>query len=174
VDLADRGSIEVLSGTVQLRLPPDTCVDIEAAEHAVDAVDGALRAGDSRAAWGHAVSAAVIARRPFLAGEDAPWIDARRAKLRTVAVRALSALSRISAMNGEHDLAIQYAGEMIELEPFQETGYRHLMHLHAQRGNRAEALRVFGRCRELFREELGASPSQETEAAFLEILRAGQ
>ena len=45
------------------------------------------------------------------------------------------------------------------------------MRLHAQMGNRAEALRVFGKCRELLREELGADPSQETEAAFLEILR---
>jgi DNA-binding SARP family transcriptional activator len=45
------------------------------------------------------------------------------------------------------------------------------MRLHAQMGNRAEALRVFGRCRELLREELGASPSPETEALFLQILR---
>jgi DNA-binding SARP family transcriptional activator len=30
---------------------------------------------------------------------------------------------------------------------------------------------VFGRCRELLREELGVSPSPETEALFLEILR---
>ena len=34
-------------------------------------------------------------------------------------------------------------------------------------GNRGEALRVFGKCRELFREELGADPSQETERVFL-------
>jgi hypothetical protein len=32
---------------------------------------------------------------------------------------------------------------------------------------------VFARCRELLREELGASPSRQTEAVFLEILRAG-
>jgi DNA-binding SARP family transcriptional activator len=45
------------------------------------------------------------------------------------------------------------------------------MRLHAQMGNRAEALRVFGRCRELLREELGTSPSPEAEALFLHILR---
>jgi DNA-binding SARP family transcriptional activator len=32
-------------------------------------------------------------------------------------------------------------------------------------------LRVFGRCRELLREELGTSPSPQTEAVYLEILR---
>ena len=40
-------------------------------------------------------------------------------------------------------------------------------------GNRGEALRVFGKCRELFRDELGADPSQETERVFLEILQRG-
>jgi len=89
-------------------------------------------------------------------------------------VCGLHILSTISAANGEPGLAIQYATEIIELEPFQETGYRHLMQTHAQMGNRGEALRVFGKCRELFRDELGADPSQETERVFLEILRAGQ
>jgi DNA-binding SARP family transcriptional activator len=41
-------------------------------------------------------------------------------------------------------------------------------------GNRAEALRVFDQCRHLLREELGTSPSPQTEAVFLEILRAGE
>jgi len=48
------------------------------------------------------------------------------------------------------------------------------MQMHAHMGNRGEALRVFGKCRELFRDELGADPSQETERVFLQILRAGQ
>ena len=48
------------------------------------------------------------------------------------------------------------------------------MQMHADMGNRGEALRVFAKCRELFRDELGADPSQETERVFLEILRAGR
>jgi len=62
----------------------------------------------------------------------------------------------------------------VALEPFQETAYQHVMRLHARMGNRAEALRVFGQCRQLLREELGTSPSPQTEAVFLEILRAGE
>ncbi|HJS73007.1 MAG TPA: bacterial transcriptional activator domain-containing protein [Vicinamibacteria bacterium] len=42
---------------------------------------------------------------------------------------------------------------------------------HAARGNRAEAIRVFHRCRELLKEELGVSPSAETEALYLKLLR---
>ena len=133
-----------------------------------------MRSNDTRLAWSNAVALVVIARRPFLPGEDSPWIEARRARLRSLLMRGLLILSKITAANGEYALAVQYATEMIELEPFHETGYRHLMQMHAQMGNRGEALRVFGRCRELFKEELGADPSQETERVFLEILRAGQ
>jgi DNA-binding SARP family transcriptional activator len=171
--LPKTASVDVLSGAVQLRLPADVWIDLEAAAHAIDVADGALRGGELVTAWGHAGGAVSIARRPFLAGEEAPWVETRRARLRAVLVRGLSVLSRISAINREDALAVQYASEIIELEPFQETAYRHLMRLHAQMGNRGEALRVFGKCRELLRDELGADPSPETEAAFLEILRAG-
>ena len=165
-------SVEVRTGTIQLRLPSEVWIDLEHAANSIDDADGALRRGDARQAWGHAVALVIIARRPFLPGEDAPWIEARRDKLRSLLVRGLHLLSHISAANGEHALAVQYATEIIELEPFQETGYRHLMQMHAQMGNRGEALRVFGKCRELLRDELGADPSQETERVFLEILRA--
>ena len=166
--------IDVRTGTIHVRLPSDVWIDLEHAANAIDEAEGALRSNDMRGAWSHAVPLVIIARRPFLPGEDASWIEARRARLRSLLLRGLHILSKITASNGEYALAVQYATEMIELEPFQETAYRHLMRMHSQMGNRGEALRVFGKCRELFRDELGADPSQETERVFLEILRAGQ
>ena len=169
-----RSAVDVRSGTVQMRLPADVWIDLEHAANAIDEAEGALRSGNTRGAWSHAVALVIIARRPFLPGEEASWIEARRLRLRSLLVRGLHILSQITAINGEHALAVQYATEIVDLEPFQETGYRHLMQMHAGMGNRGEALRVFGKCRELFKEELGADPSQETERLFLEILRAGQ
>ena len=166
--------VEVRARTIEIRLPADVWIDLEHAANAIDEAEGGLRNAEPKRAWSHAVALVVIARRPFLPGEEAPWIEARRTKLRTLLVRGLHILSQITESNGEHALAVQYASEMIDLEPFQETGYRHLMQMHAHMGNRGEALRVFGKCRELFRDELGADPSQETERLFLEILRAGQ
>lgn len=169
---ARAGTIDAVCGTIQARLCSDVWIDLEHAANSIDEAEGALRSGDCHRAWGPAVAAVIIGRRPFLAGDDAPWIEARRTRLRSLLVRGLHVLSQITAHNGEHALAVQYATEIIELEPFQETGYRHLMQIHAHMGNRGEALRVFGKCRELLREELGADPSQETERMFLEILRA--
>jgi DNA-binding SARP family transcriptional activator len=46
------------------------------------------------------------------------------------------------------------------------------MRAHAAVGNRAEALRVYERCRCLLSEELGVAPSSQTEAVYLDILRS--
>ena len=164
--------IDLRMGTVTLRLPPATRIDVEDAANAVDEAEGAWRQHDLRRAWAHANVAVVIARRPFLAREEAPWIEAERTRLRALLSRGLQVLSAVSAENNEPELALQYAGEIIALEPFRETGYQHLMRLHAAMGNRGEALRVFSRLRELLRDELGTSPSPQTDAVYREILTA--
>jgi hypothetical protein len=88
-----------------------------------------------------------------------------------VARSALLVLSAVSLRNGEHELGIQHAADALSAEPFDETACRALMRAHAVAGNRAEALRVYANCRKLFREELGAEPSEQTAAVFLSILR---
>ena len=165
-------AIHVSGGTVALQLPSAAWVDVEAAANALDEAEGALRRNDMTAAWGLANTAAVITRRPLLANVEAPWIESQRAALRAMQLRALQCLVTVSANNHEPLLAIQHANEMVQLEPFRETAYQLLMRMHAAAGDRAEALRVFAKCRELLRDELGVSPSPQTEAVYLEILRA--
>jgi len=167
----DPAGIEVSAGTIALQLPDTTWLDVEAAANALDEAEGALRRNDS-AAWGLANTAVVITRRPFLPNAEAPWIESQRSVLRAMQLRALQCLVTVSAGN-EPLLAIQHASEMVQLEPFRETAYQLLMRMHAAAGDRAEALRVFARCRELLRDELGVSPSPQTEAVYLEILKAG-
>src|SRR5206468_9904802 len=45
------------------------------------------------------------------------------------------------------------------------------MEAHVAAGNRAEALRVYERCRGLLADELGAYPSPETEAIYRGLLK---
>jgi len=47
-----------------------------------------------------------------------------------------------------------------------EELYRRLMLCHLERGEPAEAARVFRRCREMLSVQLGIPPSAETEALF--------
>jgi SARP family transcriptional regulator, regulator of embCAB operon len=164
--------ITVNSGSIALQLPAATWIDIEAAGNALDEAEGALRRNDLLRAWSLANVAVVISRRAFLPDAEAPWIESQRTALRAMQMRALQCLVTVSAGNGEPLLAIQHATEMVRLEPFRETAYQLLMKRHAAAGDRAEALRVYARCREVLRDELGVDPSPQTEAVFLEILRA--
>jgi DNA-binding SARP family transcriptional activator len=112
-----------------------------------------------------------IARRSFLPGEEGEWVDGKRRELQDILVRALDFYVEICLHTGQAALAAQTASEALSLEPFRETGYRQLMRVHAASGNRAEALRVYQRCRELLADEMGVDPSPETEALYLELLR---
>ena len=104
--------------------------------------------------------------------EDAAWVVREREALQRTWRRAAIVLSIVSTASGEHQLGIQHAAEAFAAEPFDEVACQALMRAHAAAGNRAEALRVFARCRRLFRDELGAEPSDQTTATFVEILRA--
>lgn len=158
-------------GTYRLVLP-SAFVDLEIARTAADRAEGALRTGDVRAAWANANVAVAIASEPFLSNESRPWVERQRAVLARVRRRALLVLSDISTRNGEHELAIQYAADVADSEPFDEVACQALMRAHASAGNRAEALRVYAKCRKLFRDELGAEPSEKTASVFLAILKS--
>lgn len=170
--LPSEATIDVRSGSIGIRFPPQTWVDIEAAASAIDEAEGALRTGHCAKAWGCANVVISITRRPFIPDYEAGWIETRRVMLRTCLTRGLECLAAVSQLTGELPLAIQHTTEVLKLEPFREIAYQQLMRLHATMGNHAEALRVFEQCRRLLREELGASPSPQTEAVFLKILRA--
>lgn len=146
-------------------------VDIEDARTAIDRAEGALRRNAVRDAWADANVAAAIARQSFLSDEGHPWVQEQRAMMARVSRRALLALSAVSTRTGEYELGIQHAADALAAEPFDELACQALMRAHAAAGNRAEALRVYATCRKLFRDELGAEPSEQTAGVFLAILR---
>lgn len=73
---------------------------------------------------------------------------------------------------GEAREAARDAELVVEIEPFRESAYRLLMRALEAGGDRAEALRVYERCRTTIAPELGVDPSAETEALFLDIVRS--
>jgi len=167
-DVALSGSF----GRYQLLLPADVWIDVEAASEAIDRAESALRGDKPPEAWGWAHVACQISRRPFLMGEEGPWVTLKRSELRDVLVRAHECLSEPSIWGTEPAYAVKHAKQAVAIEPFRESSYQLLMRAHAAVGNRAEALRVYERCRSVLSEELGVSPSPQTEAVYLEILRS--
>jgi DNA-binding SARP family transcriptional activator/streptogramin lyase len=157
-------------GCYQLTLPEGAWIDVHAAANAVERAETALAAGELDYARAQAATAAELARRVFLPGEDGPWVEHQRRELRDLLVRALECLRDVALAGGEFGEAVRYAAEISELEPFRESSYRALMQAHAAAGDRAEALRVYERCRRFLADELGAYPSPESQAVYLELL----
>jgi DNA-binding SARP family transcriptional activator len=78
---------------IQLRLKADTFVDLETAAEAIHRAEAAVSRQDWSTSWPAARIALHTARRPFLPGAKAPWIDAQRRRLREIGLRALEAVA---------------------------------------------------------------------------------
>lgn len=142
----------------------DPWIDVEIATRELHEAEGAILAGEPGAAYGPALIATTIAKRPFLTGDDSPWVDAQRQRLHDLLLRARDAHVEALLANGELTLALHQAQEAVRLEPFRESGYRRLMQVLVRQGDRAQAVRVYEECRKLLAAELGVRPSPETES----------
>jgi SARP family transcriptional regulator, regulator of embCAB operon len=164
-----------LEGRSELRLvlPADAWVDLEAATEGLHRAESAVARGDWAGAWGPGRVAQHVAARGFLPGEEAPWAVRTRRRLEELHVRALELVGRACVELGgaELDTAERSARTLLERAPYRESGHRLLMETLAAQGNRAEALVVYERLRTRLREDLGASPSAETQELHLRLLR---
>jgi YVTN family beta-propeller protein len=159
-------------GCYRLDLPEGTWVDVVIASSAAREAEEALASADPEGAKTAAQLALSLVREPFLPGEEGEWVESKRRELGDVRGRALGVLVEACLSLDDARAAAKWGEETIALAPYSETGYRRLMEAHVAAGNRAEALRVYDRCRRLLAEELGTYPSPETEAIYRELLHA--
>ena len=157
-------------GQYQVRLPLDVWIDVEAATSALDRAEAAVRSDDPGNALGPATVATSIAGRPFLPGVNGFWPDSQRRKLERQLVRSLDCLIEMQLAVGEGQSAVETALRAVDLDPYRERTYQGLMRAYAATGNRAEAVSVYHRLRELLIKDLGAEPSQETDGIYLNLL----
>jgi DNA-binding SARP family transcriptional activator len=165
---------ELLPGRaeIELVLPRDAFVDIEAAFEALHRAQSHVANGDWAAAWGPSGIAYHVASRPLLQGHDRVWLDEWRHRLDDVRVRGLEcfAAARLGLGGPTLPQAEECGRRLIELAPYRENGYRILMEALEQRSNNAEALLVYDRLRVLLRDELGVAPSPAVQSVYGRLL----
>jgi SARP family transcriptional regulator, regulator of embCAB operon len=163
-----------LSGrtTLELLLPPETFVDVEAALEGAHRAESCIAEEQWVQAWGPAGVAYQVATRTFLSGLEAPWIDRWRRRLEEVRLRGLECLAAAGLGLGGPALAQaeERARLLTELAPFRESGHRILLEALERRGDVAEALRSYERLRVLLRDELGVAPSPAVQAVHRRLL----
>ena len=125
--------------------------------------------------------AAELYRGDFLAGfvvRDAPefeeWMLAQRARFRELALHALHNVTQAYLEQGQYDQAIDYATQLLSLDPWRENAHRQLMLALARSGQHTAALQQYETCRRLLADELGVEPSAATIALAGRIRDARQ
>lgn len=165
---------ELLAGRseIELVLPRDVFVDVEAAFEALHRAESHIAGGEWAEAWGPSGVAYHVASRSLLQGHDRPWLDEWRRRLDDVRLRGLEcfAAARLGLGGPTLPQAEQCGRRLIELAPYRETGYRILMEALERRSNNAEALLVYDRLRVLLRDELGIAPSPAVQSVYRRLL----
>jgi SARP family transcriptional regulator, regulator of embCAB operon len=148
-------------------------IDVEAAADALHRAESALAQGDPHRAWGPAQVAMFISGRTFMAHIEADWIDEERRSLARAHLRGLEAYGAAALAIGGTELAaaVRVGRRLVQAEPYRESGYRILIEALDREGNGAEAILAYEELRSRLREELGISPSEETQALHRRLLR---
>jgi len=88
------------------------------------------------------------------------WLAQERARLRDVAIAALTRL--LGHLDGTESITL--AQRLLALDPLREASHRALMRAYAANNQREQALRQYQTCRDVLRRDLQVEPSKETEA----------
>lgn len=95
---------------------------------------------------------------------EQPWAVAYRERLRSGLIRIVPVAGRALEQEGRFPEAIELYEHAVMLDNLAEPIYRQWMQCHRARGEKAEALAVYRRCREMLSVVLGTQPSAETQA----------
>ncbi|MEO8525327.1 MAG: AAA family ATPase [Caldimonas sp.] len=104
--------------------------------------------------------------------EFAAWLDAERESRHATRRQMLLASVRASAQSGALDQALAQADELLAFDRESEEAYRALMEVFYLRGDRAAAIAVWDRCREMLRGLYGVLPSAATQRLGHTILES--
>jgi SARP family transcriptional regulator, regulator of embCAB operon len=158
--------------TLRLALADDTSVDLENADEAIRRAESAVMLNEWERAWAASLVTMFVAKRGFLPGEDAIWIDQIRRHLDDLHIRSLETYGTAGLGLGSTELAAaRNAGRtLVKMVPLRESGHRLLMRTLVAEGNPAEALRVYENLRCLLRDELGVAPSDAARQLYESLL----
>ena len=100
----------------------------------------------------------------------AEWARQERENLSVTYLLAAERLARLLIERGESERGLRWANAIVAKDPLWEEGYVLLMQGHWKRGNRAQAVRIYDRCRRRLRETLNLDPSPHVIELYNEII----
>ena len=149
----------------------ETCrVDMRTFDIERSAALAAEAAGDSDGILTHASAAIGEYQGDLLPGVYDDWLLEARSELERQCIGLCDLLCATRARTGDLSGAVDTARRRLQLEPLAETGYRMLMQLQADLGDRAGAVSTYHHCASILERELGVSPDPATQQTFQQIM----
>jgi len=161
-------------GELQLALPADVWIDVEAAAHHLERAERAFEQGRYEAAQEEGGRAGALLQDEFLTGCGGPWVEERRAELEELGRHARELESRAARAAGDAAAAERIARRLVERAPYRESAHAALMEALAAQGNVAEAVLAYDRLVRLLRDDLGTLPAPGIAALHERLLVDGE
>src|SRR5919198_2408315 len=168
--LGDEPALVVTPRDLSGRDSPTCVVDARAFRAERAAALAAAAAGDRDAFLTHAASAVEHYGGEFLPGSDADWARDTRSELEQQCVDLLDRSVAAYTATGDPARAVEAARRRVQLRPLEEVGYRTLMELLGDLGDRAGAVSTYHHCASVLERELGIEPDPLTRATLNRLL----
>ncbi|MGH3202804.1 MAG: AAA family ATPase [Streptosporangiaceae bacterium] len=130
----------------------------------------AAAAGDDAGVLAHAAAAVAQYRGDLLPGTYDDWVLKARSELERQCTDLCDLLRAAQARTGDLAGAVDTVRRRIALQPLEEAGYRTLMLLQADLGDRAGAVSTYHHCASVLERELGVIPDPATQQAFQRLM----
>jgi DNA-binding SARP family transcriptional activator len=168
--LGDEASLVVTSKDLCWRDTATCQVDLRCFASARASALAASRSGDSARAAGYASAALEHYGGEFLPGRDEDWVLHVRSELDDQCVELCDVLRAARAGTGDLAGALDVARRRTRLRPLEEVGYRAVMELQADIGDRAGAVSTYHHCASVLERELGVEPDPATHRVVQRLL----
>jgi DNA-binding SARP family transcriptional activator len=130
----------------------------------------AAAAGDDHGILRHGAAAIAAYRGELLPGVYEDWLLEARSQLERQCVETCDLVGAARARAGDLAGAIAVARRRIQLQPLEEAGYRTLMELQADQGDRSGAVSTYHHCASVLERELGVAPDPATRRVFQRLM----
>jgi DNA-binding SARP family transcriptional activator/tetratricopeptide (TPR) repeat protein len=168
--LGDEPSLVVTSRDL-CWLDTDTChVDLRTFDIERQAALAAAQSGDPDGILAHGAAAIAEYQGDFLPGAYDDWLLELRSVFERQCADLCDLLSKTQEETGNLAGAVAAARRRVQLLPMEEVGYRTLMQLQADLGDRAGALSTYHHCATVLERELGVDPDAATKATLQRLV----
>ena len=168
--LGDEPSLVVTSRDLRWDDTKTCRVDVRVFDTGRRAALAAAACDDQEGILRHAAAAIAAYRGELLPGVYEDWLLDARAQLERQCVELCDLLVAARARAGDVAGAVETARRRVQLQPLEEVGYRTLMQVQADLGDRAGAVSTYHRCASVLERELGVVPDPSTRRAFQRLM----